>query len=467
MNEHRTGLVTGTTGYVGAQVARQLLDDGWTVRALVRDAEGLEPDLCERMEVIEGDASYPEDVARAMVGAEVAWFLTHAMGGEGDFVEQERRIAEVFAEQARRAGLTRIVYLGGLHPDGQELSPHLASRVEVGEILMGSGVPTAAIQAGVVLGDGSASFEMLRTLAERLPGSVGPQWLRNRIQPIHVDDVVHFLVRAADLPASENRTFDVGGPDVLSYAEMMARYAKVKRLGPRPALATPVMSPALASRWIGLVSSIPSALARPLVESLQHDNVAHEDDLAGIVGLPERGMTGFDDAVRRETRDHDDLRWLKVLAATSAAVTACAVVGIAATIPVTDSRWFRQLQKPSWQPPNALFGPVWTLLYADIAVVAALHLADCLDAGETDEARRDAVALGVNLLLNAGWSVVFWRGRSLPAATAVAAALAASSTDLVRRVGRRPERGAVLAPYAAWSTFATFLTGALWRRNPS
>lgn len=458
----RTALVTGATGYVGGKVVERLLDEGWTVRVLVRDADKLPEAWARRVDVVEGDASEPTDVTRGMEGVEAAWFLIHSMGGQDDFAARDRHIAEVFAGAARDAGVQRIVYLGGLHPDGEALSDHLASRVEVGDILLASGVPTAAVQAGVVLGNGSASYEMLRTLSERLPGSTGPQWLDNRIQPIHVDDVVHYLVRAADLDADQNRTFDVGGPDVLSYAEMMSRFARVRGIGPRPSVTAPVMTPGLASRWISLVTPIDAAMARPLIESLHHDNVCSENDLDALVGAPEGGCTGFDEAVRREASD-DALLPVKVLGATAAGAALACAVGAVATIPSTG--WFKRLDKPAWQPPNSVFGPVWTALYADIAVIAALHLTDLLEAGQDEEAHHFAEALGLNLVLNGSWSWFFWRLRSFPAATAVAAGLAGSSIDLVRRVGRRRERGVLLAPYAAWTSFATVLTAELWRRN--
>lgn len=462
-SDNRLGLVTGASGYIGGQVVGRLLDEGWRVRVLARTPGKLPDEWHDRVDVVEGDAGDADDLAKALLGVDVAWFLIHSMGDEDDFAKRDREIAEAFASAARDAGVGRIVYLGGLHPDGEELSPHLASRVEVGKVLMASGVPTAAVQAGVVLGDGSASFDMLRTLSERLPGSIGPRWLKNRIQPIHVDDVVHYLVRAADLPPDQNRSFDVGGPDVLSYAEMMSRYAGVQHLGPRPSLTAPVWTPRLASRWISLVTPVQAAMARPLVESLHHDNVVSERDLESLVGAPSGGATGFDEAVRREAADLDQYRFWKILGATTAAAAGAAIIGTIATVPATG--WFKTLDKPAWQPPNSVFGPVWTALYADIAIMSALHLADLLDAGEQDEAREFAGALGVNLVLNGGWSWVFWQARQLGAATGVAAALAASSADLVRRVGKRHERGVALAPYAAWTAFATVLTAELWRRN--
>lgn len=462
---NRVGMLTGATGYVGGLVLERLLDEGWTVRVLVRDADKLDPEVANRVEVVEGDAESSEDLARAMDGAEVAWFLIHSMGGDGDFAQTEHNIAEAFAQAARRSGVQRIVYLGGLHPDDEELSEHLASRVEVGRILMDSGVPTAAIQAGVVLGAGSASFDMLRTLTERLPAAGGPAWLRNEIQPIDARDIVHYLVAAADLPAEVNRTFDVGGPDRLSYAEMMQRYAEVRGLGPRPVLTAPVMTPRLASHWIGLITPVEAKLAAPLVGSMLHDTVVKERDLDELVGAPEGGATGFDDAVRDAAKDHDSWIFPRTAAIVGAAVTATAVAGVITTRPNT--LWYRTLRKPAWQPPAAAFGPVWTLLYADIAVVSALHLSDRAEGFENDGRKSYAAALAANLVLNAGWSWAFFRSRNLPLATGVAVALAASSADLVRRVGvPRTQRGVVLAPYAAWTGFAAVLTNSLRRRNP-
>ena len=443
----------------------RLLDEGWSMRVLVRDASKLEASVRQRVEVVEGDAESDEDLARAMAGAKVAWFLMHSMGGDGDFAKTERSIAEAFAKAAAGSGVERIVYLGGLHPCEEDLSEHLASRVAVGEVLMGSGVPTAAIHAGVVMGAGSASFDMLRTLTERLPAAGGPAWLRNQIQPIDAADVVHYLVAAADLPAEVNRTFDVGGPDRLSYAEMMQRYARVRGLGPRPVATAPVMTPRLAGHWIGLITPIEAKLAALLVGSMLHDTVVKENDLDLLVGPPKGGTTGFDDSVREASRDLDSWKFARTIAVVGAVVTATAVAGGIATRP--NSLWYRSLCMPCWQPSAAAFGPVWTMLYADIAFVSALHLADRLEGFEDDDVKPYAAALAANLALNASWSWVFFRSRNLPLATGVAAALAASSADLVRRVWKcRIQRGAVLAPYAAWAGFAAALTAELLRRNP-
>lgn len=473
--EARLGLVTGATGYVGGEVVGALVERGWRVRVLSRSADKVRQaewgDAVVdgvagpgQVEVVEGDASSPEDLATALRDVDVTWYLLHSMGDGDDFQDEERSMAEAFATAAREAAVSRIVYLGGLHPEGEELSEHLASRVEVGEILLGSGVPTAALQAGVVLGDGSQSFVMLRHLAERLPGAIAPGWLRNEIAPIAVDDALHYLVAAADLAPDVNRTFDIAGPDVVSYADMMKRYARALGLGPRLVLTAPVTTPQAAARWIGLVTPVDHELAKPLVGSLLHDTVASEHDLADLVGEPAGGATGFEEAVRRAARGSDTRRWRRTLAWTGAAVTATAVVGSLVTDPT--SRWYRRLSKPSWQPPSWAFPVAWTALYADIALVSALSIADLQETGREDEARAYAAALGTNLVLNAGWSALFFGAKQLRLSTVEAVALAASSADLVRRAARvSPEKGVALAPYAAWTTFAAALTAEITRRN--
>ncbi|MHA6512313.1 NAD(P)H-binding protein [Tessaracoccus sp. Z1128] len=296
----RTALVTGATGHVGAQLVPALLDAGWSVRVLARSPQKLDRAWRDRVEVATGDATRRGDIVRALDGVEVAYYLLHSMDGRGDYRRRDLALAETFAEAARTAGVERIVYLSGLHPDG-ELSEHMASRVEVGEVLMASGVPTAVLQAGVVLGAGSASFDMLRHLSERLPVAVGPKWLRNRIQPIAIDDVIHYLVRAADLPAEVNRSIDVGMDEVLTYVEMMRRYATATGLQPPMVVTLPVLTPNLASLWVGLVTPVDPGVARPLVGSLIHDAIKRDSDAAHLLGDPEGGITGFDEAVRRAT----------------------------------------------------------------------------------------------------------------------------------------------------------------------
>ena len=298
MNARRRALVTGVTGYIGSRLVPRLLDEGWQVRTLTRDA-GKVADRTWRdaVEVVEGDAGSQDVLAAALRDVDVAYYFLHSMDGEGGFVERDRQLARTFGVAAYEAGGDRIVYLSGLHPADGPLSDHLASRVEVGDILMASGVPTAVLQAAVILGSGSASFEMLRHLTTRLPVMVTPKWLDNRIQPIAVRDVLHYLVRAADLPPQVNRTLDIGGPEVLTYRAMIDRFARIAGLPPRRIVSVPVLTPYLASQWVGLVTPVPTGVAKPLVGSLLHEVVCSEHDIDDLVGPPPCGPLPFDTAV--------------------------------------------------------------------------------------------------------------------------------------------------------------------------
>ncbi len=291
-------LVTGATGYVGGRLVPELLDHGYVVRVMVRDRRKAEAHAwAGDVEIAVADATDAAQVSEALDGVDVAYYLLHSIGTGTDFAETERRIASTFAEQAKRRGVRRIVYLGGMEPEGEELSEHLRSRAEVGQVLLDSGVPTAVLQAGVVIGSGSASFEMLRYLTERLPVMVTPRWVHTRIQPIAIRDVLRYLVGCAELPRDVNRTFDIGGPDVLTYLEMMQGYATVAGLPRRRVLPVPVLSPSLSSHWVGLVTPVPSGLARPLVESLRNTVVAQEHDIAAYVPDPPEGLIGYQRAV--------------------------------------------------------------------------------------------------------------------------------------------------------------------------
>lgn len=305
----RTVLVTGATGYIGGRLVPRLLESGMRVRVLARTPEKLtDVPWAGDVEVVEGDLTDPGAVESACEGVDALYYLVHSMGASGDFEAAERLVAENVAAAASAAGVSRIVYLGGLHPEGTELSPHLRSRQEVGRILLESGVPTVALQAGVVIGSGSASFEMIRHLTDVLPYMPAPKWVRNFIQPIAVRDVLHYLVAAADLPAEVNRTFDIGGPDVLRYGQMMNGYAVEAGLPQRAIASLPVLTPWLASHWVNLVTPIPRSLAVPIVSSLQHDCVVRERDIDALIPTPPGGLTGYRAAVRlalNKVRAHD------------------------------------------------------------------------------------------------------------------------------------------------------------------
>ncbi len=292
-------LVLGATGYLGGRLVPRLLRAGYRVRTLSRSAERIRAfPWSGEIEVEVGDAADADAVRRATDGVDVVFYLVHSMSSGTAFAVQDREIAENVAARAQEARVRRIVYLGGLHPEGVQLSPHLASRKEVGEILLGSGVPTLVLQAGVVIGSGSASFEMVRHLTEVLPYMPAPKWVRNFIQPIAVRDVLHYLLLAARADAEVSRVLDIGGPDVLRYGQMMNGYAVEAGLRQRAIASLPVLTPKLASLWVGLVTPVPASIARPLVESLQHRCVMSDHDVDAILPRPSSGLTPYREAVR-------------------------------------------------------------------------------------------------------------------------------------------------------------------------
>ncbi len=297
-SEPQLCLVTGATGYIGGRLVPELLAAGHRVRVMTRNPERIrDHPWAGQVEVARADATDAAQVAAACAGVDVVYYLIHALGGGPEFEETDRRTARVMADAARTAGVGRLVHLGALRPQDEELSPHLRSRTEVADILLDSGVPTAVLRAAMVLGSGSASFEMLRYLTERLPVMVTPRWVHSRIQPIAVRDVLRYLVGSAGLPAEVHRCFDVGGPDVMNYAEMMQRYAEVAGLPRRRILPVPLFSPSLSSHWVGLITPVPAGIARPLVESLRNTVVCGEHDIAEYVPDPPEGLLGFDEAV--------------------------------------------------------------------------------------------------------------------------------------------------------------------------
>ncbi|MFE3598763.1 SDR family oxidoreductase [Streptomyces sp. NPDC059142] len=294
-------LVTGATGYIGGRLVPELLEAGHAVRCLARTPEKLrDHPWAGQVDIVRGDVTDAASVGAAMEGIDVAYYLVHALAGGPGFEETDRTAARIFGERARAAGVRRIVYLGGLTPDDipvDELSPHLRSRAEVGRILLDSGVPTTALRAAVIIGSGSASFEMLRYLTERLPVMVTPSWVSTRIQPIAVRDVLRYLVGSARMPEDVNRVFDIGGPDILTYRDMMQQYARAAGLPHRLIVPVPVLTPRLSSHWIGLVTPVPRSIARPLAESLRYEVVCREHDIAHHVpDVPGRPIS-FDRAL--------------------------------------------------------------------------------------------------------------------------------------------------------------------------
>ena len=279
-------LVTGATGYVGSQLVPELLERGHRVRALSRDPSRLPAAVDGRR----GDAVSGDGLAAALEGCRVAYYLIHSMDADGDFAARDREAAVNFGEAAQTAGVERVVYLGGL---GAEDSEHLRSRLEVAELLAARAPGLVHVRAAMVIGAGSASFVMLRTLVERLPVMVCPRWIDTRTQPVAVRDVVAALAEVAeagDVPPE----IQLGGADVLTYREMMDRTARV--LGRRRPLVVkvPVLTPRLSSYWVTLVTPVESGLARPLIDGLASEMLVREPPPPGINDDP----LGFDDAVR-------------------------------------------------------------------------------------------------------------------------------------------------------------------------
>jgi uncharacterized protein YbjT (DUF2867 family) len=306
-------VVFGATGYIGGRLAPALERAGHSVRAVVRKPDKLaEVPWRDRAEIVTGDVTDAGSVATAMAGQDIVYFLVHSLH-ERDFVERDRAAAHTVAAAARARGVTRIVYLGGITPAARHLSPHLASRAEVERILSDSGVPTVTLRAAIILGSGSASFEMLRYLTERLPAMITPKWVHNRIQPIAVRDVLYYLTRAATLPGDINRGFDIGGPDVFTYLDMMRRYAAVAGLPRRLVVPVPVLTPWLSAQWVNLVTPVPRDIAVPLIASLIHEVICHDHDIARYIPDPDGGLTSYERALElalARIRDADvPTRW--------------------------------------------------------------------------------------------------------------------------------------------------------------
>lgn len=298
----RTILLTGATGYVGGRLLGPLLDAGHTVRCLVRRPEAASLD--ERAEVVRGDVVSGAGVAEAMAGVDTAYFLVHSMGQSDDFADADRRAARTFAAAASEAGVERIVYLGGLDaalPDGDAgPSEHLRSRHEVAELLGQGTARLVYAQAAMVIGDGSASFQIVRSLVDRLPVMLTPRWVDTPSQPIAIDDVVTSLIALGtmDDPPAEAQ---LGGADVLSYREMLDRYARVAgRRGPK-IVPVPVLTPSLSSHWVALFSPVDTGVVRPLVDGLSVEMRVRTPPPPGVNDHP----LGFDEAVRRALSSHN------------------------------------------------------------------------------------------------------------------------------------------------------------------
>jgi uncharacterized protein YbjT (DUF2867 family) len=310
--EVRLTLLTGATGYVGGRLLRELERAGKRVRCLARRPESLASRVAPTTEVVAGDVLDPRSLERAMEGVDVAYYMVHSMGSRGDFEEDDRRAAENFAGAAERAGVRRIVYLGGLGQD-TSLSPHLRSRQEVGRVLRDSGVPTLEFRASIIIGSGSLSFELVRALVEKLPVIITPRWVSSRAQPLAVEDLIHYLVAAHDRDIRGGKIYEIGGADRVSYLEIMKEYA-VQRGLRRVMVRVPVLTPRLSSLWLGLVTPLYARVGRKLVDSLRNATVVEDDTALSDFEIRPRGIReAIARAMSNEDREIAETRWSDAL----------------------------------------------------------------------------------------------------------------------------------------------------------
>jgi uncharacterized protein YbjT (DUF2867 family) len=301
MATNRLVLLTGATGYIGGRLLKVLEAQGTRVRCLARQPEFLCVRVAGNTEIVAGDVLASASLNPAMSGVDTAFYLVHSMQRGSDFSAKDRLAAQNFGAAARAAGVRRIIYIGGLGDDRQELSAHLRSRHEVGDLLRASGVPVLEFRASIIIGSGSLSFEMIRALVERLPAMIMPRWVNVIAQPIAIKDILAYLVASLDVPLGGSRTFEIGGTDRVSYGDIMREYARQRGLK-RLMIPVPLLTPKLSSLWLGLVTPLYARVGRILVDSMRHETVVR--DHAALEVFPIRPM-GIREAIAAALRNED------------------------------------------------------------------------------------------------------------------------------------------------------------------
>ncbi len=302
----RTILLTGATGYVGGRLLGELVSSGYTVRCMARNPLFLRQRVQRegfgsKVTVVPGDCLDRDSLRPALAGIHTAFYLVHSMGGRGDFARVDREAAQNFGQAAQEAGVSRIIYLGGLGDTGEALSRHLRSRHETGDTLRRSGVPVVEFRASIILGSGSLSFELIRSLVERLPAMICPSWVRVKAQPIHILDVLNYLKAGIELPEGRDRTYEIGGADQVSYQEIMEEYARQRGLQ-RFMIPVPVLTPYLSSLWLGLTTPLYARVGRKLILSIRNPTVVR--DVQASSDFPFR-PAGLAESIRRAMHNED------------------------------------------------------------------------------------------------------------------------------------------------------------------
>jgi len=349
--DHRSlVLLTGASGYIGGRLLKALEAAHWPVRCLARRPEFLRSRVSSSTEVVQADCLDRTSLASALVGISTAYYLVHSMGSPGQFEKEDRQAARNFADAACDQGVQRIIYLGGLGNQDQALSAHLRSRHEVADILRSSGVPTIEFRASIVIGSGSLSFEMIRALVQRLPVMICPRWVEVKAQPIAVEDVIAYLTEALELPLEQAAVFEIGGPDQVSYGEIMQEYARQCGLR-RWMIPVPFLTPRLSSLWLGLVTPIYARIGRKLIDSMKNPTLVCDPSALTTFGIKPKGLKeAIERALHNENQEFAQTFWSDALSSGGKTIS---WGGVRFGTRLVDSRTINVLV-----PPALAFAPI-------------------------------------------------------------------------------------------------------------